>query len=120
MSKHSKFGVDIFINSFWVRGYIKINYTFDKKCFKSSKKRHNSKNISYRIMSIALQLLLVMMSKYSKFHVDIFDSFQMIILNKQLRQNFKVNKGHNFKTTAFRVMPLILTLHLVMMSKYLL
>ena len=32
MSKHSKFGVDIFINAFWVMGYIKIDYTFDKNC----------------------------------------------------------------------------------------
>ena len=31
---------------------------------------------------------------------------------------FKLKKGHNSKTTAFRVMPLVLQLHLVMMSKY--
>ena len=29
-----------------------------------------------------------------------------------------VKKGHNSKTTALRVMPLVLQLHLVMMSKY--
>ena len=39
-------------------------------------------------MSIALQLLLVMMSKYSKFHVDIFDSFQINKLNKEFWQIF--------------------------------
>ena len=43
MSKHSKSGVDIFINTFWVMGYIKIDYTFDKSA--KFKKRHNSKNI---------------------------------------------------------------------------
>ena len=30
----------------------------------------------------------------------------------------KVKKGHNSKTTAFRVMPLVLQQHLVMITKY--
>ena len=44
-----------------------------------------------------MQLLLLMMSKYSKFHVDIFDSFQINKLNKQFLQKIKVKKGHNSK-----------------------
>ena len=31
---------------------------------------------------------------------------------------FNLKKGHNSKTTAFRVMPLVLQLHFVTMSKY--
>ena len=31
---------------------------------------------------------------------------------------FKLKKGHNSKTRAFRVMILVLQMHLVMMSKY--
>ena len=32
--------------------------------------------------------------------------------------NLKLKKGHNSKTTVFRVVPLVMQLHLVMMSKY--
>ena len=39
------------------------------------KKGHNSKTIAFRAMSLVLQLHHVMMSKYSKFGVDIFTTF---------------------------------------------
>ena len=38
------------------------------------KKRHNSKYIAFRVMSLVLQLQLVMMSKCSKFGVDTFNA----------------------------------------------
>ena len=38
-------------------------------------KWHNSNNIAFRLMSLVLQLYLVMMSKYPKFGVDIFNTF---------------------------------------------
>ena len=41
-------------------------------------------------------------------------------MSMQYQQKILVEKGHNSKATciAFRVMPLVLQLHLVMMSKY--
>ena len=53
-------------------------------------------------MPIVLQLLNVMINKYSMFHGNIFDSFQIVMLNKQFWQNLKVKKGHNSKIVAFR------------------
>ena len=38
------------------------------------KKGHNSNNITFRVMPIVLQLHLFMMSKYSKFGVDTFNT----------------------------------------------
>ena len=65
------------------------------------KKRHNSKKHYFQNNAHCLQHLpLVMMSKYSKFHVDIFDSFQTNTLNKQF---WKVEKGHNSKYITFRI-----------------
>ena len=52
-------------------------------------------------MPLALQMHLVMLSKYSKFHVDIFDSFQIKKLNKQFDKNSKVIKGQNLKKYCF-------------------
>ena len=37
-------------------------------------KGHNSKNIAFRVMLLVLHLKLVMMSKYSKFGVDTFNT----------------------------------------------
>ena len=41
------------------------------------KKRHNSKNIALRIKHLVLQLHLVMMSRHSKFGVDILNIFEL-------------------------------------------
>ena len=38
-------------------------------------KAHNSKSIAFKVMPLALQLHFVMMCKYSKFGVDIFNIF---------------------------------------------
>ena len=59
-----------------------------------------------------------MISLFSKFHFDIFDSFQIIILNKQFWQKVKKPNGYNSKTITFLVMPFVLQLHHVMMMKY--
>ena len=58
-----------------------------------------------------------MISLFSKFHFDIFDSFQIIIL-KQFWQKIKKAKGYNSKNITFLVMPIVLQLHNVMMIKY--
>ena len=63
-------------------------------------------------MSLVLELPHVMTSKYSKFYVDIFDSFQ---INKQF---WIVEKGHNCKNITFGIMSLVLQLPHVMTSKY--
>ena len=39
------------------------------------KKGHNSKTVAFRVMPLVLQLHLVMMNKYSKFDVEIFNTF---------------------------------------------
>ena len=39
------------------------------------KKGHNSKTTAFRVMRLVLQLHLVMMSKYSMFNVDTFNTF---------------------------------------------
>ena len=43
------------------------------------KKGHNSKTMAFRFMPLALQLHLVIMSKYSKFGVDTFNTFWVMI-----------------------------------------
>ena len=42
------------------------------------KNGHNSKNIAFRVMPLALQLRPVMISKYSKFGVDTFHIFRVM------------------------------------------
>ena len=52
-------------------------------------------------------------SKYKQEHHIQFQSLSIILLKKKL-----VKKGHNSKTIAFRVMSLVLQLHLVIICKY--
>ena len=58
-----------------------------------------------------------MISLFSKFHFDIFDSFQIIILISD-SDRVQKRKGYNSKTITFLVMPIVLQLHHVMMIKY--
>ena len=41
----------------------------------SSVRGHNSKIIAFKVMTLFLQLHLVMISKYSKFGIDTFNTF---------------------------------------------
>ena len=44
---------------------------------------------------------------------------QMLVCHRHhATKKIKLEKGHNSKTTAFRVIPFVLQLHLVMISKY--
>ena len=48
---------------------------------------HNSKTIAFRVMSLVLQLHLVMMSKYSKFGDDTFNTFWVVGYIKALHDD---------------------------------
>ena len=70
------------------------------------KKVYNSKNIVFRIMSLVLQLQLVIMSKYSMFDVDTFNTFwvmgyiKIYVFERQWQQQWP--SYHNRSTVFLR------------------
>ena len=52
-------------------------------------------NIAFRVMSLVLQLHLVMMSKYSKFGADTFNTFLLIGYIKVFARGQRLSKDHN-------------------------
>ena len=59
------------------------------------KKGHNSKNIAFRVMPFALQLHLVMISKYSKFGVDSFKIIWVMGYIKVFARRQRLWRHHN-------------------------
>ena len=63
-------------------------------------KGHNSKTISIRVMPLVLLMHLVMMSKYSKFGVDTFNTFWVMGTLKFLHNNGDNNDNDLANTIA--------------------
>ena len=102
MSKYSKFGVDA-LNTFWVMGYIKIDYTFDKNTM--FKKGHNLTNIAFKIYPLSCSYLSWWVSIQSAMLI-----FSIVFLLSYLISNFdknsKIKRGITPKTLLLEYIPL--------------
>ena len=66
------------------------------------KKRYNSKTTAFRVMPLVLQLHLVIMSKYSMFGVDTFNTFWVIGYIKNFAWQQRQSSNHKSLTFSLK------------------